>query len=604
MLIEKLLPDVEGLNLDSWDLEEEALVLEVSSQHSTSSCPGCGNPSDRVHSRYQRQPADLPLMGTVVRWVLTVRRFFCKNPECECRIFTERLPVVLAPYARRTHRLATQQQALAFSLGGEEAARQMFLLGMPTSPDTALRLIRKALEPEVETPRVLGVDDWAKCKGQDYGTILVDLEKHCPVDLLPERSAEAFATWLKAHPGVEIISRDRGNEYIKGATEGAPQAIQVADRWHLLKNLRESLEAMLATKPACLKAAAHPCEPEAPVVSDAPSRISAPLGPIDGTASSPQDGEEIQDVDREPGASVVLAGEGNPQEAEPVPKVDIEPPPAPRTQAEVQKQARQAQRQERYETVHQLRGQGASMAEIAQSLKLDRATVRRYLQAESCPQYPERPPQPSKLDPFKAWIRQRWQDGCHRATQILEEIRAQGYRGGKSILMDWIASHLRSKPASSTELEGTLAPDSSGPERTKPAKAWSARRAAWVLMKVPEKLSLDESRALAQMQQADPEIEAAYDLSQNFAKMLRERTPEALSPWLEAATESGVEALKRYAKGLRQDGEAVKNAVTLKWSNGQTEGQVNRLKLLKRQMYGRANFDLLRKRVLAHPLRC
>jgi transposase len=137
---------------------------------------------------------------------------------------------MLASYARRTHRLQSQQLKVAFALGGEASARLLSITGMGTSPDTLLRMIRNADEPKFEIPRVLGVDDWAKRKGHSYGTILVDLESRQPVDLLLERSAASLAEWLKAHPGVEVISRDRGTEYIKGATQGAPNAIQVADR--------------------------------------------------------------------------------------------------------------------------------------------------------------------------------------------------------------------------------------------------------------------------------------------------------------------------------------------------------------------------------------
>lgn len=169
---------------------------------------------------------------------------------------SERMPSLAVPYAHRTNRLAHQQQKAAFALGGEAGASMLAIMGMPVSPDTLLRLIRKAAEPEVTTPRVLGVDDWSKRKGHSYGTILVDLEAHRPVDLLPDRSAESFSKWLKEHTGVEIISRDRGSDYIKGATEGAPDAIQIADRWHLLANLRDSLKRLLESKCACLKAAA------------------------------------------------------------------------------------------------------------------------------------------------------------------------------------------------------------------------------------------------------------------------------------------------------------------------------------------------------------
>ena len=257
LLANLLLPDESQLCIDRVETEGEDVLLSVSSTRATSLCPLCNRPSDRVHSQYQHHPADLPIVGHAVRLDMNVRKFFCDNNDYKRVIFTERLPSFVASYARRTNRLSSRQQRVAFALGGEAGANLSTIMDMATSPDTLLRLIHNTPEPEVKTPRVLGVDDWAKRKGQSYGTILVDLEAHEPVDLLPDRSAESFAKWLKEHPGVEIISRDRGKEYIKGATDGAPDAIQVADRWHLLKNLRDALKQLLESKRACLRAAAE-----------------------------------------------------------------------------------------------------------------------------------------------------------------------------------------------------------------------------------------------------------------------------------------------------------------------------------------------------------
>jgi transposase len=223
MLHQILLPKESQLRLDSIEIKEQMIVISVASTNQQENCPHCQETSPRIHSHYRRRPADLPLAGHTVRLQISVNRFFCST-------FAERMPELLKPYARRTNRLMQNQLQAAFVLGGEASARLLTLMGMPVSGDTLLRFIRCSPESEVTTPRVLGIDDWAKRKGQDYGTLLVDLENRQPVDLLDERSAASLAEWLKAHPGVEIISRDRGTEYIKGATEGAPDAIQVADR--------------------------------------------------------------------------------------------------------------------------------------------------------------------------------------------------------------------------------------------------------------------------------------------------------------------------------------------------------------------------------------
>ena len=516
-----------------------------------------------MHSSYNRHPADLPLADYTVRLGMAVHRFFCDNGACEAKTFTERIPAFIQHYARRTNRLTSKQQKVAFEVGGEAGKRLVIALDMPVSSDSLLRLVHDAPEPEVETPRVLGVDDWSQRKGHSYGTILVDLETHQPVDLLADRTAESFAKWLEDHPGVEIISRDRGVEYIKGATEGAPDADQVADRWHLLSNLRDTMKRLLESKRACLKAAADKANyTEAPAREQKESSVSHAEKSSEGT-------ETTEAVAEFPDASAKL------------------------TKAEKRKLERQARRQERYDAVKELHGQGLYIAEIARLLNMDWKTANKYVQADECPVYPEKQTgRPRKLDPYKEHITQRWQSGCHSSTEILHEIRQLGYTGSQSIMMDWVAKTFRPSRSS----HPLLSPKTIVP--------WSPSRASWLLVKKKDKLTEEDKQALERMKQADGKVAEAYDLGQRFADMIRERQPEALLPWLEDTTSSGIDALKQFAKGIKQDLAAVTNALSLPWSNGQTEGQVNRLKLIKRQMYGRASFALLRKRVLARPQRC
>lgn len=242
-----LVPDGEQLHVDEWKLERGIVKLAVTARQSGASCPDCEACSARVHSRYTRTLADLACAGFQLKLYWTVRRFFCDNPACGRVTFVEQLPTVAARYARKTQRLAEQQQHIAFHVGGEVGTRVMRCVHTPISPDTLLRLIRRAVEEAIETPRVLGVDDWAFRKEHNYGTILVNLETHRAIDLLPDRTAASLAAWLQAHPGIEVIGRDRSSEYIKGINIGAPDAIHAAraDRWHLLKNLREALEGFL-----------------------------------------------------------------------------------------------------------------------------------------------------------------------------------------------------------------------------------------------------------------------------------------------------------------------------------------------------------------------
>jgi len=259
-----LVPLPDGLEIIAVSETSEELLVHITSNSLCSPCPVCSTPSQAIHSYYRRKPADLPCAGRPIRLLLIVRKFFCRNPACPRKVFTERLPELIKPASRLTTRLREALQTIGFALNGEGGARLACRLGIPISATTLLRSLHLVPTPPIGKVRVVGLDDWAWRKGQRYGTIIIDQERHVVIDLLAERSAESVQKWLEAHPEVEIVSRDRGGTYVDGATWGAPQATQIADRWHILSNLGDAVEEFLIR--------AHIRLPDAPAAEPTPER--------------------------------------------------------------------------------------------------------------------------------------------------------------------------------------------------------------------------------------------------------------------------------------------------------------------------------------------
>lgn len=535
-----LLLDPSRLTLDLIRADRSSITVLMATTATSAACPLCGESSSRLHSRYVRTLADLPWHGVAVSVQLTVRRFFCEAAECSRRIFAERLPGVAAPYARRTVRLGEALELIGFALGGEAGGRLLHRLAMRGSPDTLLRAVRAASLPQRATPRVLGVDDFAFRRGRRYGTILIDLERHCRVDLLPDRSAASVAAWLQEHPGVEIVARDRAGAYADGIAQGAPEATQVADRFHLAKNLSDALQDLFNRQRASLPK----FRPLA--VSDAAEG--------DGCVACSD------------GASPLATSSG---------------------QKQAQRE-RRTTRLERYQQLMTLREHGMSIPDAATQAGISKRTAQRWIAAGAFPERKIRSRSSSELDIYQEYIQQRWWEGCHNRTQLWREICDQGYTGAYPSVYQYLVRLEAGAPTSIRE--------SSSPHATQ--RPLSPRQASWLLFRDEDSLDAKDRALLTELKRVCPDATVAHPLVRDFVALLHERTDERFVQWLDAAQQSGLPELERFSTGLQRDEEAVRAAVRMEYNNGQTEGQVNRLKAIKRAMYGRGNFDLLRQRVL------
>jgi len=418
VITQLLLPSQTDLRLDRVVADEQTrtFILEVASTQVTPACPRCAAATPRVHRRSTHTRADLPWADVAVQGHVHVRTCVCPTETCSRTIFGERVPQIAHPWARRTRRLAAQQQQFGVALSGAADERLADDLVQPASRDTLIRLVRRHELPTPATPRILGVDDWARRKGHTYGSILVDIERGEIIDLLPDRSAETFAQWLRAHPGVEVISRDRGGTYAEGARAGAPHAIQVADRWHLLKNLDDALVKLFTS-------------------IGPPSRPSlAHLRRLRRTLSIRGDQGRLR---------VLRLRSLLPQRGGCLLKRSLTCPshtpatacPPTASGAGGGSDGPLARRRAPYDAVCRLHAAGWRISAIAEQVGLHRDTVRAYLQTPAFPERQPRSRQPSVLDPFKPYILPRWNAGCHTGTILLRDVVDQGYHGSASTVL-------------------------------------------------------------------------------------------------------------------------------------------------------------------------
>ncbi|MFD8646339.1 ISL3 family transposase [Streptomyces mirabilis] len=503
----------------------ERVAVEASSCSRPSACPDCGCPGRRVHSQYVRRLAERPLVGRPLVISLRVRRFFCERSSCPRRTFAEQVPDLSERYRRYSVGLRRWMRAIATLLGGRPGERLCRTLQLPTGRTHLLGLLTAPAVPE-QAPRVLGVDEFAFRKGWRYGTVLVDVEAGRVVDVLPDRDAATFTSWLREHPGAEIICRDRATAYSSAIREAAPDAQEIADRWHLLNNLSSAVEKTCHQHRSCLRKQA---EAERDSV---PRRI-----------------------------------------------INLLPPPAlPPTRIAVRTR-------DRYVDIHRLLDQGQSVSAIARRLHLDRKTVRRFrdtdideLLASARHGRPK-----GVLEPFTAYLTERFTDGVTSPTDLFREIRQHGYQGSDLPVRRYVAG-LRT---------GTVEPARGSIPSPRKITTW--------IMVPRGALRHPEEDRLLSMRLTCPDIARACDLARTFHDLLQHRRGHLLLEWVREAERDAPAPILSFAQGLCLDLEAVTAGLTLPWSSGIVEGHVNRIKTIKRTMYGRASFQLLRTRILTQP---
>jgi transposase len=510
------------------------LTIEASPCLAMAACPSCGSISLRIHSNYIRTLLDLPSHGQAVTIQLSARRFRCLNAACVRKTFAERLDDASVS-ARRTNRLGDLQRHLGLALGGEAGTRFAKRVAVPISADTLLRMVAGtgSGEDTVVTPRVLAVDDWAWRRGHRYGTILVDLERNQVVDLLPDRQATTLANWLREHPGIEIVARDRAGAYADGIRQGAPDAVQVADRWHMLRNLGDAVQTVVSRHHADVR------------------RVAKEIA-----------GEMAAEA-----AAVSL------------PPTDMAKP----TAAKQRSQDAHARRQARYEEAAELKAAGVSIKRTAALIGVERKTVRSWLRAGGASLW-RKPPRPGGLAPYEDHLDRRWTEGCQNAAQLWRELVKRGFSGRPGIVRQWAGRRRKGEPKAARI--PTIKSVAGG--------SLSAQQIARQLMTGDTLLKTEQNFVACLLKQI-PELAECVVAAKRLTALLCKKSKETLD---KVMNDAGKTALGSFVANLRSDIGAVQAALDLPWTTSPAEGQINRLKMLKRTMYGRAGFGLLRARVL------
>jgi transposase len=513
-----LLPHLSALRVEGLHRYPDRVVIDARVRAVTVACRRCGQESGRVHGSYVRQLRDTAAGGVQVVIALRVRRFRCGNAGCPAVTFAEQVAGLTSPHSRFTPLLRDLLTQIGLALAGRAGVRLAAAAGVAVGRDTLLRLVKALPDPAAGPVPVLGVDDFAFRKGRHYGTVLIDMATHRPVELFDGREAADLAAWLRRHPEVTVICRDRSGGYAEGARQGAPQAMQVADRFHLWQNLGQAVEKTVNTRRAHL--------------------------------------------------------------GEPAPGPPETPPPVRQSPEEKKIVTRM---RENYAAVQQLHAQGLPKTVIGRKLGLHPATVRKFATARSADDLIAKTEQRTHLvDPWTGHLHQRWHEGERNATQLFREIRQLGYPGGELAVQRYLRRFRQGR--------GHAPQPGPKPPTVRQVTSW--------IMTHPDHLDRRDAAKLRGIRDRDSDLDRLTTHVRAFAAMMTGRHGDRLDAWITSAEHDSLAPLAAFARNLRRDLDAVCHGLSLNHSSGPVEGNINRLKMLKRQMFGRASLDLLRKRVL------
>ena len=512
-------------------ISSDGITLHLHGKRKTAQCPECSKRSDSVHSSRRRRIQHLPCSGQTLWLVFSVRHWYCRNPACSRKIFAESLAPFAGSHQQSSQALQNLQRQLGLIAGGEAGKRAATAAGLRCSADTLLRRVINTPGTKQSGAPHVGIDEWAWHRGHCCGMLIVNLDTHRPLVLLPGRDQRTLATWFRKYPEIQVVSRDRSGVYATAAREGAPQARQVADRWHLLKNIGDALERMMYRHIPLIR---------------------------------------------------LVASELSPKKS---PEPELSVPAASLRRSERLKQQTRKKRHQRWTEVMALHNKGCSFREISRITGLSRVTVSRWVRSGTFPEMSTRPPKRGLLDPWREWLKEQRESGNYNASRIWREMVARGFTGSETIVRDAVAKWRK----------GWI------PPVTTAARLPSVSRVSrwlmpWRIIRGEENYA---SRFISLMCEKEPELKIAQQLVLEFYRILKTQNKSQLSSWFTRVHESGSAELRRVAAGMEADAAAICEAISSRWSNGVVEGHVNRLKMLKRQMYGRAGFELLRQRVMS-----